>query len=198
MVGTVLARLRAATAEAHQRLEARLDLVERIAIPDERRRLVERYHALHVGAEAGMAPLLAGIVGLGYAGRRRTVELASDLAVVGGQPQSGRRIAAPANAAEALGRLYVLEAATQDAKAVARQVTARGQNMRGLSFLDPYGAETGERWRKFVLVLEREAAVSEKAGDDIVRGAVAGFAQAERWLCDTAPALSGAPVAMPA
>ncbi|WP_340646122.1 biliverdin-producing heme oxygenase [Phenylobacterium sp.] len=193
MVETVLARLRAATSEAQLRLETRLDLIERIAIPDERRRLVERFQALHLGAEGVMAPLLSGIVGLGYAGRRRSVELASDLAVLGGQTQSGRRIATPSNAAEAMGRLYVLETMTQSAKAVARQVTARGMNMRGLSFLDPYGAETGERWRKFVLILEREGSVSEKAGDDMVRGAVTGFVQAERWLCDTASALPVAP-----
>lgn len=187
MVGTVLARLRAATAEAQQRLETRLGMVERIAIPEERRRLVETFHAWHLGSEAVMAPLLADIVGLGYAGRRRTVELASDLAILGGKPQTGRRVAAPASAPEALGRLYVLEDLTLGGKVIARQITARGLNMRGLSFLDPYGAETGERWRKFVLILEREGAVSEKALDHMVRGAVTGFTQAERWLCEAAP-----------
>ena len=186
MVETVLARVRAATADAHQRLETRLGLVEQLAVPADRRRLVERFHAWHVGCEAGMAPLLSDIVGLGYAGRRRSVELASDLAVLGAQPQSGRRIAAPANAAEALGRLYVLEDLTMGGKAVARQLAARGLTMTGLAFLDPYGAETGERWRKFVLILEREGAVSEKACESIVRGAVAGFTHAERWLCEGA------------
>ena len=187
MVGTVLDRLRATTAEAHQRLETRLDMVTHLAVPAERRRLVERFHAWHGGSEAVMTPLLSDIVGLGYAGRRRTVELTSDLAVLGGQPQAGRRIAAPANAAEAMGRLYVLEGSTLGGKVIARQLAARGLNMTGLSFLDPYGAETGERWRKFVLILEREGAVSEKASDSIVRGAVAGFVQAERWLCEPAP-----------
>lgn len=186
MVGTVLARLRAATADAQQRLETRLDLVTQLSVPADRRRMVERFHAWHVGCETIMAPLLSDIVGLGYAGRRRSVELTSDLAILGGQPQSGRRIAAPANAAEALGRLYVLEEATQGGKAIARQLAARSLNMTGLSFLDPYGAETGERWRKFVLILEREGAVSEKACEYIVRGAVAGFTHAERWLCEPA------------
>ena len=187
MVGTVLARLRAATAEAHERLETRLGMVERAAAPEERRRLVESFHAWHVGSEAVMAPLLSDMVGLGYAGRRRSVELASDLAVLGGKPQSGRRVAAPTNAADALGRLYVLEGSTLGGKVIARALTARGLNMKGLSFLDPYGAETGERWRKFVLILEREGSVSDKALDHMVRGAVTGFTQAERWLCEAAP-----------
>ena len=186
MVGTVLARLRATTADAHQRLETRLDMVSQLSVPADRRRLVERFHAWHLGSEAVMTPLLCDIVGLGYAGRRRSVELTSDLAVLGGQPQAGRRIAAPASAAEALGRLYVLEEATLGGKVIARQLAARSLNMTGLSFLDPYGAETGERWRKFVLILEREGAMSEKACEGIVRGAVAGFTQAERWLCEPA------------
>jgi heme oxygenase len=186
MVGTVLARLRATTADAHERLETRLDMVTQLAVPADRRRLVERFHAWHVGAETVMAPLLSDIVGLGYAGRRRSVELTSDLAVLGGQPQTGRRLAAPANSAEAMGRLYVLEGSTLGGKVIARQLAARGLNMTGLSFLDPYGAETGERWRKFVLILEREGAVSEKACDAVVRGAVTGFVQAERWLCEPA------------
>ena len=187
MVGTVLARLRATTADAHKRLETRLDMVEQLAVPADRRRLVERFHAWHLGCEAVMAPFLADIVGLGYAGRRRSVELASDLAVLGAQPQAGRRIAAPANAAEAMGRLFVLEDLTLGGKVIARQLAARGLNMTGLSFLDPYGAETGERWRKFVLILEREGAVSEKACDGVVRGAVTGLTQAERWLCEAVP-----------
>lgn len=188
MVGTVLARLRAETAEAQQRLETRLDIVEQVTAPADRRRLVERFHAWHLGSESGMAPLLSDIVGLGYAGRRRSVELASDLAVLGAQPQTGRRIAAPANSAEAMGRLYVLEALTLGGKAIARQLAARGLNMTGLSFLDPYGAEAGERWRKFVLIAEREGAASDKACEAMVRGAAAGFAQAERWLCEAVPA----------
>ncbi|MDP3635429.1 biliverdin-producing heme oxygenase [Phenylobacterium sp.] len=184
MVETILGRLRAATADAHQSLETRLNIVEQLTAPAARRRLAERFHAWHVGSESAMAPLLSDIVGLGYAGRRRSVELASDLAVLGGQPQTGRRIPAPANSAEAMGRLYVLETLTLGGKAIARQVAARGLNMKGLSFLDPYGAEAGERWRKFVLIAEREGAVSDKACEAMVRGAVAGFSQAERWLCE--------------
>ena len=53
MVGTVLARLRAATAEAHERLETRLGMVERAAAPGERRRLVESFHACEEPKPAG-------------------------------------------------------------------------------------------------------------------------------------------------
>lgn len=188
MVGTTLGRLRDATATAHQRLEARLNILDKIADPAGRRRLVERFHALHAGAEAVMSPLLAAVPDLAYDGRRRSGDLARDVAALGGRAPPAVPIPAPASAAEALGRLYVLEGSTLGGKVIGRQVAARGQDMTGLSFLDPYGPETGERWRSFLAVLEREGAASEAACEDIVRGGVAGFAQAEQWLCEPAVA----------
>jgi hypothetical protein len=49
----------------------------------------------------------------------------------------------------------------------------------GLSFLDPYGDQVGERWRSFLSVVEAQASHAEA----MVAGAVAGFRHAERRLC---------------
>lgn len=175
-------RLRDATQADHDRLEARLDILARIVTAEGRREMVERFHRMHAGAEAALAPWLAALPGLDFEGRRRSTPLAADLAVLGG------KVAAPSattvtGVAEALGRMYVLEGSTLGGRVIRRAVEARGDSMDGLSFLDPYGERVGERWRAFLAVLEAQA----RTRDDIEAmavGAVAGFQQAERVLCD--------------
>ncbi len=179
---SVINRLRAATAEAHQELEACLDMVREAADRTGRRTLVARFYALHLGAERALAPLLAGYPGLEFDARRRSPWLAADLAELGLDPRKipPCRIASPASTAEALGFFYVLEGSTLGGKVIAKAMAAKGADMRGLGFLTPYGEETGGRWRDFMALLE---AAGPRAGDAIVRGGMNGFAAARRWLC---------------
>jgi heme oxygenase len=86
--------------------------------------------------------------------------------------------------------LYVLEGSSLGARVIRKQAAAQGQDMTGLSFLDPYGAAVGERWKAFTAVLARECPADDhQAVEDVVRGGVAGFACAESWLCDREAAL---------
>jgi heme oxygenase len=178
MISDTHRRLRDATHAHHARLESRIDILNRIATADGRRELVARFHALHSAAEQGLAPFLAGIDGLDFDSRRRSVRLADDLADLGAAPPAPAAPIAVEGAAEALGLMYVLEGSTLGGRVIRKHVESRGGDMRGLSFLDPYGAEVGERWRAFLGVLDAEADV-----DAMVAGAVAGFGHSERHLC---------------
>jgi heme oxygenase len=180
MISDTHRRLRDATQPHHQRLESRIDILGRIGAPAARRALVARFHALHAAAEAGMAPFLTDVDGLDFEARRRAPRLARDLAALGGRPASQAEASIEVcGVAEALGLMYVLEGSTLGGRVIRKQVEGAGGDMRGLSFLDPYGPQVGERWRDFLGVLAAEPDV-----DAMVAGAVAGFGHSERCLCE--------------
>jgi heme oxygenase len=170
-------RLRDATRDRHERLEARLDILNRLLTVPGRRELVAGFHALHAGAEAALEPLLGGVPGLDFHARRRSERLARDLAGLGGRVRPSPPMPVY-GVAQALGVLYVLEGSTLGGRVIRRHLAANGGDMAGLGFLDPYGAATGDRWRSFLDVLDAEADV-----DSLVAGAVAGFDYSERCLC---------------
>lgn len=175
--------LRDATQADHQRLEARLDILTRIATTEGRRCLVERFHSLHAEAETALAPWLSDLPGLEFDARRRSIQLSADLETLGGEAAPAPARAAPvAGVSEALGRMYVLEGSTLGGRVIRRAAEARGAGMRGLSFLDPYGERVGERWRAFLAVVDRQACTPEDVAA-MIAGAVAGFRHAELRLC---------------
>lgn len=178
-------RLRAATQADHRRLESRTNILARIGQPDERRALVEGFHLLHREAETALAPWLAEVPGLDFAGRRRSERLARDLKAVDGRPRPSGPAPRVAGIAEALGRMYVLEGSTLGGHVIRRAAEGRGDSLRGLSFLDPYGDRVGERWRKFIAVLEAHA-VTAADTEAMVAGARDGFRHAEHRLCEAA------------
>lgn len=186
-MGDVLSRLRHATGAAHDRLERRLDILNQLSAASSRRSLVERFWGLHCGAERVLAPFLSGVSGLDYGGRSRLPALASDLAALGSTTPGTLPVcpvARPQSVGGALGLLYVLEGSTLGGRVIRREMRARGHPMTGLTFLDPYGSQAGERWRSFLAVLGREA---ERGGagslDEVVLGGVRGFGHVESWLC---------------
>lgn len=175
-----LERIRAATAHLHERLDQRLDAVRRLADPDEREAMIGRYAAFYLPADAALAPFLMGVPGLDFAARSRASSF-------GPEARSGALPAfpSPASRAEALGMLYVLEGSTLGGRMIARALDARGISDPRLRFLDPYGPETGTRWRGFLQVLEGEVG-DEAQKEDACRGGVTGFLHAERVLCGDA------------
>jgi heme oxygenase len=182
----IVARLRDATGEAHERLETRLDLIRRVSAMAERRALVERFYGLHAGAEEGLGPLLDPVEDLSFQERRRAPIILQDLAALGRKGEEGPAVCvlpAPESQAEALGFFYVLEGSTLGGKVIRRELAARGQVSVGLAFLDPYGPLSGEKWRTFLAVLRRECPSGEGAlADQAVLGAVSAFRHAESWL----------------
>ena len=59
--GPVLTRLREETGEVHRRLEDRMDAVARLAAPDSRDDLVQRYHRFHRAVETAAFTFVAGL-----------------------------------------------------------------------------------------------------------------------------------------
>lgn len=179
----IIARLRRATAEAHARLDTALDLPARLADATERRRVVARFLSLHESAEPALAPWSAARPELAAATGSRAALIRADLAALGGAPTP----APPAPPVDTLGRAlgwhYVLEGSALGGKVIQREMARRGADLRGLGFLSPYGARTGERWRGFVDLLDRLHADGSADGDEIVAGGVEGFAHARRVLC---------------
>lgn len=178
----VIDHVRAATSEAHRRLEDSLDIVTRLADPQSRRGMIRRYAALHIPADAALAAELDSVDGLDFRDRSRA-PLLREFTQMTSLPAFPR----PASRAEALGLLYVLEGSTLGGRLILRALAERGVDDATLAFLDPYGAMTGARWRAFLTVLDRETRDDQGHIDDATRGAVRGFAHAEHVLCGSMP-----------
>lgn len=190
MIGETTARLRAETATAHERLETDLNIFARVRRPVDRRGLVERFQGLHAGVERALSPWLGALADLDFAGRSRLPHLRRDLTALDAAPTAPLPVCAidaVGDRGEALGLLYVFEGSTLGGHVIRKRLAAEGQDAEGLSFLDPYGAAVGERWRAFLAVLERET-VDEPARASAVRGGRRGFELAHGWLCAEAVA----------
>ena len=171
---TALTRLRAATGDLHQAIEEQLDIIQRLADPATRSEMIGRFAALYGPAAAVLDAWLADVPGLGAC---RAAPLVADLV----RTQTLPPFPFSASRAEALGMRYVLEGSMLGGRLILRRLAERGIADRRLSFLDPYGAETGLRWRSFLGVLAREL-----NDDDLIaqacRGAIRAFRHAEEVL----------------
>lgn len=174
-----IARLREATRDLHQRLDARLDAVAQLRDPARRGALVERYAALHLPAEDRLEPFLGGMPELEFAARSRARRPQ-------GAAEAAADFPAPGTWAEALGMFYVLEGSLLGGRYILRGVSDAGGAVEGLDFLDPYGGEVGQRWRSFLGVLERLLSDEERIAAACT-GACRAFRHAERVLCGSAP-----------
>lgn len=184
MSKTTLERLREATRNAHEGLEARLDILNRMDTLAGRQTLAAGFHAFHAGVELATAPHLANLPGLEFASRRRTPLLEADLERLGVRAGAPASVAPPRSVAEALGLLYVVEGSSLGGKVIAKQAAARGLDLEGLSFLNPYGERTGEYWKGFLSILDRECPAQDPGrGEAAARAAASAFAHAEITLC---------------
>lgn len=179
----IITALRTATSDAHARLEADIDLFGRVADPDGRRDLVTRFHRLHATVEPAVAAWLADLPGLAFERRRRSGDVGRDLADLGLAPPTQPALPPAASLGEALGWWYVLEGSSLGGRVIHRTLTSEGKDLRGLSFLHPYGSATGDWWRRFVEVLDAADRLKPEARPDILAGGVAGFRYAHEVLC---------------
>lgn len=81
-----------------------------------------------------------------------------------------------------MGWVYVAEGSMLGGRIIRRRLAAEGRDLDGLGFLDPYGEETGARWRAFMDLLDRACANGHATIDQVVKGGVDGFAFAHRTL----------------
>ena len=187
-------RLRAATADAHERLHRHAGFAAAadggIALPAYRR-LLARLFGFHrpfeiaIGAAARFAP------GVDLEKRRRSPMLEADLAALGASRAEIAEaplcdvIAAPASAGELLGALYVIEGSTLGGVHIARALAPACASLEGggRAFFLGYGDSHGAMWRAFLDQLDA-AATSDAEEARIVEGATSTFLAFERWMED--------------
>ena len=180
----MLARLRAVTRPAHDRLEGALGLLDERLDRDAYKQVLERFHGFWRGWEPQVAALLQDQPFLDP--RRRLHLLEADLAVLGSSACAVDALpACPLpllhGAAEALGSLYVMEGSTLGGRVIQRNVErCLGFDGRfGCSYFAGYGANTGMMWRSFLARLDEAPATD---AERIATGAAATFERLAYWL----------------
>lgn len=183
-------RLRRETQAAHQRLEDSLALLD--GAPD-RERFTQALRAF-LGFHAAWEPAVAASPGTAgaFEGRSRLPHLRRDLLALGEAPETLARLprcdaaAGLADApASALGSLYVMEGSTLGGQVLARAVAGAGWGPAGgLTYFNPYGMETGRRWRALQAELN---AAPRGEHDAVVAGAQATFALLRDWMRAAGP-----------
>ena len=181
----ILLALREATAAAHETLETEARIEARLANPATRPATVAAFYRFHAGLEPVSHALTARLnteIGGGFEPRSRAGGIAQDLASLGVAPPAAASVDGPASPGEALGWVYVAEGSMLGGRIIRRRLTAEGRGLEGLAFLDPYGEETGARWRAFIALLDLACTSGRASVDQIVQGGVDGFAFAQRTL----------------
>ena len=161
-----LLALREATASAHETLEVQARIEPRLSDPATRGATVAAFYRFHAGLEPLSHPLTAALnseLDAGFEPRSRANGIAQDLTILGQRIPSPARPAAPASAGEALGWVYVAEGSMLGGRIIRRRLAAEGRDLDGLGFLDPYGEETGARWRAFMDLLDRACAALSRS-----------------------------------
>ena len=180
-----LLALREATASAHETLEVQARIEPRLSDPATRGATVAAFHRFHAGLEPLSHPLTAALnseLDAGFEPRSRANGIAQDLMMLGQRVPPPARPVAPATAGEALGWVYVAEGSMLGGRIIRRRLAVEGRDLDGLGFLDPYGEETGARWRAFMDLLDRACASGLVTIDQVVKGGIDGFAFAHRTL----------------
>ncbi len=184
------ARLRSATTPAHEALEGALDMLREPLDRGRFIRLLSGFHGFHRTWERAITRHLPPAL----VPRPRLALIEGDLRALGLGDDALRAIA-PCEAAArlgadpdlALGSVYVLEGSTLGGRMITRHVDrAPWCPSGGLRYFDPYGADTGSRWRTTLAHLSAAGGDPER----IVSGAVQTFATLHAWLvgaCDAAP-----------
>ena len=162
-----------------------MDAVSELSSAEGRRRLTPRYLAFHAAADALFERWLSAVPELDGVPRRRAALVRAGLRALGLEPgPAGPPAPRLGGVPEALGFLYVVEGSTLGGRMILREVAARTGDTAGLDFMDPYGARTGEAWRAFLGVLEREVGGDPERLRRAEAGAQAGFAYARTCLCE--------------
>ena len=192
----ILARLRVATHDAHERLEARIDILECASSLPTYKILLQQFYGFYFLLEPRLAEVLAReLPTFDFEARRKVPLLARDLGVFGvGLDQldvlpACRNLPAVKALPGALGCLYVMEGSTLGGKIISRYLRERLDldATNGAAFFNGYGGETGRMWRAFGEMLTCWA---EETGEDdalILQGAIQTFAALEVWLAREEP-----------
>lgn len=185
----ILERLRSETRQAHERLEAGLDLMRPDLDMSRYAAILKRFWGFWRAWEPAVETALGDP---GFTRERRRLHLIErDLEMLGHGAAIPTlpvcpRLPGLRGTAEALGSMYVLEGSTLGGRHVLRHL---GRTLGigpdgGGGYFGGYGERTGSMWRSFGARLEGQA--TPETQDRIVHAAVETFEILERWLCGPA------------
>lgn len=169
-VSSALQAVRTATADIHTAIETEADVERRLRDLGERPAMVGRFHLLHTAVEAAIAPWRAAFEEDGYTPDSPSPLIRSGLETLGLAPPEGQAVAPLPTYGEAIGWVYVAEGSMLGGRIMRKAMTRDGIPLTGLEFLDPWGDETGSRWRAFMQAMDSACASGRATQDDIVKG----------------------------
>ncbi|MGY6709660.1 MAG: biliverdin-producing heme oxygenase [Rhizobiaceae bacterium] len=173
--------LRAATRLLHERLEERFDAIGLLSDGASRPETMRRYASFHVPADAVLGLALRHLPSLEMERRAR-----GHLVSAHAHGWSWIDFPRPANVADALGMLYVVEGTSLGGNLILKRLRDNGADRPEFAFLHPYGTETGLMWKRFLNAASAEIGADPEAQEMACRGAVTAFRHAERVLCGDA------------
>lgn len=185
-VSPVIQSLRAATSEIHTAIETEADVERRLRDLGERPAMVARFHVLHSAVEEAIAPWRPRFEADGYTPDRRSPLILQGLETLDVEPPAGEAVAALLTYGEAIGWVYVAEGSMLGGRVMQKGMVRDGIPLTGLEFLDPWGDETGSRWRAFMRTMDSASASGQASQDDILKGGRDAFDLAFRLLVPTA------------
>lgn len=180
------ARLREATAHAHQQLESLLGLLDSPMSYTRFVAVLMRFHGFHRVWEPALERTLGDAAFTGP--RRRLTLIEHDLRALDIDDLDIEALPIVPEAAQlcrtldgALGSLYVMEGSTLGGRVITRRLLEDADwcPEEGLLYFHPYGDLTGERWRQTLALLDLVPAERHEA---VVEGALATFALLLQWL----------------
>lgn len=181
-VSPVLQSLRTATAEIHTAIETEADVERRLRDLEERPALVARFHVLHSAVEAAVAPWRGHFRADGYDPDRRSLLILAGLETLGVPTPPGEAVVGLPTYGEAIGWVYVAEGSMLGGRVMQKAMVRDGIPLTGLEFLDPWGDETGSRWRAFMRVMDSACASGRAMPEDVLKGGRDAFDLAFRLL----------------
>ena len=182
-------RLRAATALAHARLEAAIDIGAHCTDRGAYRGLIARFLGIYAPLEAALGEVDWAALNIDFAVRSKVGWLIEDLTLLGlgrediASLPRAQRLPTIKCPADALGVLYVMEGASLGGQIISRQLETQLAINRstGGRFFSSYGSEVGDKWRAYVATLETFGG-SPAIAMRIERAALETFACFEAWL----------------
>lgn len=162
---SLLVALRSGTRDAHDRLEAGIDVLQRCRSPEAYTALLQDLRSLYAPLERGLAgcPATASVVP-DWTQRRKTAWLDHDLAALGAAVPPDRPVPALDTREDVAGTCYVLEGATLGGALVVRALADASADPPPHRFFRSYGDDRGAMWSAFrrrlgELDLDRERTV---------------------------------------
>lgn len=183
---SILERLKLETAAEHAAIEGATGVMDPGLSLEAYRAYLERTLGFYQVVESQLRQLgVWEALSLRADEREKLPLLAEDIVLLGNiEPASIRSCNAPpvfASTAEAIGGAYVLEGSTLGGRVISRHVQSLFGADVPRSFLECYGAETGEKWQAFRAALTRFAS-SRELEDGMIAGARETFGAFTRWL----------------